>query len=307
MNFTTKGRLAQALVWLCWFLALLMLAWGYGLPPEGVGPGIRPLRAPTADNALLLAGLTTHDPQTGPLFPWQPRWRWRQLALARYRAARRAYQRALWAARRARLFVAGACTLATLVDLLTQAQLRRHLGALPVLYALLEVLQVRQTINRYCPTAAEVDHGTVAMVLVLNRLMAPRPLYQVADWLAQTVLVHTLSLSAEKFNDDRLRRTLEAIAQHRREIWLDIVHQALVRFNIDLRLIFYDLTAFVMQGAYPESELVDFGFAHNTPSDKRKIKMGMDAVGDGFIPTEYAAWSGRVADLATVQESQSKR
>ena len=36
--------------------------------------------------------------------------------------------------------------------------------ALPVLYELLDVLQVRQIINRHCPTAAEVDHGTVAMV-----------------------------------------------------------------------------------------------------------------------------------------------
>ena len=98
-----------------------------------------------------------------------------------------------------------------MVDWLTKAQLRRHLGALPVLYALLDVLQVRQIINRHCPTAAQVDHGTVAMVLILNRLMAPRPLYQVADWVAQTVLVYVLGIPASKFNDDRLGRTLDAI------------------------------------------------------------------------------------------------
>ena len=39
---------------------------------------------------------------------------------------------------------------------------------------------------------------------------------------------------------------------------------ALVQFDIDLHFIFYDLTALVMQGDYPDSELVDYGFAHNT-------------------------------------------
>jgi len=58
---------------------------------------------------------------------------------------------------------------------------------------------------------AHVDHGTVALVLVLKRLTMPLPLYQVADWLAQTVLAYTLGIPATKFNDDRLARTLDAI------------------------------------------------------------------------------------------------
>ena len=42
--------------------------------------------------------------------------------------------------------------------------------------------------------------------------MAPRPLYKVADWLSQTVLVTVLGIPAAKFNDDRLGRTLDVIA-----------------------------------------------------------------------------------------------
>ena len=60
---------------------------------------------------------------------------------------------------------------------------------MPALYTLLESLQVRTIVNRHCPTRAQVDHGTVALVLVLNRLMMPLPLYRVADWLARTMLV----------------------------------------------------------------------------------------------------------------------
>ena len=66
------------------------------------------------------------------------------------------------------------------------------------------------------------------------------------------------------------------------------------------------MTAFVAQGRYAESELIDFGFAHNTPSNKRKVKLGLDAVADGGIPWLYQAWSGRTADQATVEENMEK-
>jgi len=196
--------------------------------------------------------------------------------------------------------------MATVVDWLTRAQLRRHLGALPVLYALLEILQVRHIINRHVPTAAQVDHGTVALVLILNRLSAPRPLYQIADWLARTVLVYVLGVPAKKFNDDRLGRTLEAIAPHAEAIWQDVVHIALLRFDLDVRFLFYDLTAFVVHGEYAQSNLADFGFAHNTPMNKRKIKTGLTTLGDGDVLLDYAPWSGRTADTATVQTNMER-
>jgi transposase len=250
--------------------------------------------------------LLAMPPAPGTSWPWQPRGRWRKWALARHQAAQRAYRRALWAARGARLLLRGALTLAALVDWLTRAQLRRQLGALPVLYRRLEILDVREIINRHCPGAAQVDHGAVVVVLVLNRLMAPRPLYKVADWLGQTVLVTVLGIPAGKFNDDRLGRTLDAIAVHQRDIWLDIVSQALRRFDIDLRFLFYDLTALVVHGAYTDSQLVDYGFAHNTPSAKQKVKLGATASADGAIPADYAAHAGRTADMATVQENMAR-
>lgn len=297
MYFATESRRTQILVWLIWAIACLVLL---ALPEQAVvgdGPVV---------GLPALAGVITHDSRDGPLFPWQPRHRWRKWAWRRYCALRQAHRRALRLAWLARLALTGALTLAQLVDLVTHSQLRRHLGALPVLYALLEVLQVREIINRHCPTKAEVDHGTVAMVLVLNRLMMPLPLYQVADWLAQTVLIYTLGVPASKFNDDRLGRTLDAISQHHREIWQDIVHRAFVQAEIDLSLIFYDLTAFVVHGVYTASQHADFGFAHNTPMNKRKFKTGLNVTSDGNIPAEYELWSGRTADLATVQENMEQ-
>jgi len=297
MNCATESRRTQILVWLIWAIACAVFL----LLPERMIPS-----HPICLDVPALPGVVTYDRGNGPLFPWQPKHRVRKWAWRHYCRLRRTHRRAVWVARFARLALAGTLRMAGIVDLLTHAQLRRHLGALPVLYELLNVLQVCQIINRHCPTAAEVDHGTVAMVLVLNRLMAPRPLFRVADWVARTVLVSVLGIPASKFNDDRLARTLDAISGHTRDIWQDIVHHALVRFDIDLSVIFYDLTAFVVHGVYRESDYVKFGFAHNTPSDKRKVKAGVNASADGNIPTEYEMWPGNTADLATVQQNMDR-
>jgi len=297
MYSATKRRQTQILVWLIWAIACLVF-WAW---PEQAVVGDW-----SVPDLPALPGIVTHDPGNGPLFPWHPQHRWRKWAWQQYCDLRRAHRRAVWTARLARLALTGALTLAQLVDLATKSQVRRHLGALPVLYALLETLQLRDIINRHCPTRAQVDHGTVALVLILNRLTMPLPLYHIADWLGRTVLVYVLGIPAAKFNDDRLARTLDAIQPQCRDIWQEVTQRALVQAEVDLNLIFYDLTAYIMHGAYADSEYADFGFAHNTPMNKRKFKNGLNVTADGNIPAEYAPWSGRTADLATVQENMKQ-
>jgi transposase len=297
MNYATKSKRKQILVWCIWAVAWLIFV----TQPEQVviydGP---------EDGLPAIAGVAAQDRRNGPLFPWQTRQRWRKWAWRRYCALRRAHQRAVWLARGARLALRGALTLAQLVDWVTHSQMRRRLGALPILYALLEELGVREIINRYRETRAEVDHGTVALVLIINRLLMPLPLYQVADWLAQTVLVYTLGIPAAKFNDDRLARTLDAIQPHCGEIWQEVASRALIQAQVELDIIFYDLTAFITHGTYTGSEHVDFGFANNTPMNKRKFKVGLDVSADGNLPMAYELWSGRTTDMATVEANMER-
>ncbi len=288
MNFATKTSHTRIFVWLIWFIALLAF-----IQPVTTGQTTSLAETP-------LLGVVSHNPQNGPLFPWQPRYRWKKLALRKYKAWKCTYRRAKWAARWARLGMKGAVTLAQIVDLFTKWQLHYQIGALPVLYALLETMQVRHIINRHCPTRGDVDYGTVALVLVLNRLMFPSALCRVADWVGRTTLVHILGISATKFNDDRLGRTLDAIEPHLEIIWLELVELAVRKADIDMSVIFYDLTAFIMHGRYEGSDYVDFGFAHNTPTNKRKFKLSLNATADGNIPWLYKMWSGRTADQSTV-------
>jgi hypothetical protein len=249
------GIASIGFVWIVWFLA----AW------VALGPSDRRLtKTPTTP----LLGVVLHDAKrSGPLFPWQATRRWKKWALHQYRAGRTAYRQAKRAAQLAPLALRGLLSMAQIVDWLTASQVRYPLGALPVLHTLLETLQIRQIINRHCPTQADVDQGTVAIVLVLNRLMLP--LYQITDWVGQTVLVAVLGVPAGKFNDGRLGRT--ALYPHLGAIWLESVGVGLQKTGVDLSVIFYDVTAFVTHGRDAESNLIDFGFAHNTPNTKRKL------------------------------------
>jgi hypothetical protein len=52
--------------------------------------------------------------------------------------------------------------------------------------------------------------------------------------------------------------------------------------------------------------MIDFGFAHNTPSQKRKAKIGLNVSADGNLPWHYEFWSGRIANQATVMRNLDK-
>jgi transposase len=291
MNCATKLSRTQQLIWVIWLIVFLVMLLASAAAAEN-----------WATSSLL--GVALQMEKGEPLVPWQRGTRrWKKWALRRYRAWQQSYRRAQRSAQLARLALQGLVPIAWLVERLTTCQLSYQLGALPVLYALLETLQVRQIINRYCHTQGEVDHGMVALVLVLNRLMFPLPLYRVADWVGQTVLTAMLGVAADKFNDDRLERTLDALAPHLEAIWTQVVTVALRKADVDLSVIFYDLTAFIVHGRYADSELVDFGFAHNTPHDKRKFKLALNTIADGNLPGLYRPWSGRAADQATVQNN----
>ncbi len=295
-------RAQKVQVWLIWLIAVLVtmiVPVRVEVNPAGVQEVSRSLNAG--------AGVVIATEKPRKLFPWLPNYRWRKMALKAYRRWRRAYRQAkyryLVARGLGRMAQEGILSLAWVIDLLTRRQMRYYLGALPLLYTILDELKVGEVINHYVPTQSKLKHGTVVMVLVLNRLHAPRALHRIADWMGQTVLVKIMGVEAARFNKDRLARTLSALEPHTPEIWQAVVSRAIEKYEIDLSVIYYDLTAFIMHGEYEGSELVAYGFAHNTPSNKQKVKKSLNVAADGNIPLEYQALPGQTADRSTVADN----
>jgi len=104
-----------------------------------------------------------------------------------------------------------------------------------------EQLGLRAVVNRRCYPDGDapdgIDLGRVALVLVLNRLLAPQPLVHVERWLAGTMLLELRGLTAAQCNDDRLARALDALLPHLDALWQDLIVAALTRFHLDLRAV----------------------------------------------------------------------
>jgi hypothetical protein len=154
LSFSTHRDFASWLIWLLVVISLLLMR-GSTLPDVGSGG------FPTD------VWQSTFDP-----VPWFGRRLRLQWCATWWKVRRWVNQWERWLVLAIRLW---SChNLAEVIQALTRKQLVRHLSALPILVALLSRLKVRETINHYCPTHSPIDNGTVALVLVLNRLMAPR-------------------------------------------------------------------------------------------------------------------------------------
>lgn len=253
-------RLPAGWLWWLWWLTILihlfLLVSGVAVlpatPPEGPSIGAGWPLAPTWQAGVVILALIL-QPGERPPFPWRHwriRWRMRRRRLAD-----------LSQAELLALLPPGGRTIAQLVDRLTRSQMAKLLAAIPILYPILAELDVEAVIDKYCPTQAEVNIGTVIVILCLNRLTVPQPLSGIADWAAKTVIEELTGVPARKLNDDRLARALDAIYPHLEAIWSEVVSRALVRYRIDLSLVFYDLTTFHFEGAYRDNAAITFGFS----------------------------------------------
>lgn len=182
-------------------------------------------------------------------------------------------------------------------------QLSKLLGAIPVLLPILQHLDVAKIINHHCPGEEEVSHGTTVVLLVLNRLMAPKPLYKVKEWMAKTVLEDTLEVSIDQMHDTRIGRTLDDLHSHLSVIWQDIVVQAILKYNIDLRFLHYDITSLYFEGEYTESEKIAYGYSRDHRPDAKQVNLGVNVTSETGIPLGYRVLAGRTADRTTPLEN----
>ncbi len=174
-----------------------------------------------------------------------------------------------------------------------------QLGAVPLLYPILDALGLRDIVNAVCPTEAELDLGRVMEVLVCNRLMAPQPLCWVNRWVAGSVVGIALEVPAAKLYDNRLGRALDAVFPHLGEMWARLVVRAIQVWQLDLSILHWDITSFYFEGAYTDSALVRYGHSRDHQSDAKQINLRADVTHRTRVPVGYGVLAGNTADITT--------
>jgi len=193
------------------------------------------------------------------------------------------------------------------LDAQLDQHLVRHLGGLPLLVPIVERLNLRAVVNRRChpqgSATADLDLGRVAEVVVFNRLLAPRPLVHVEEWLADSSLPDLLGLDAAQCNDDRLARTLDALVPHLDGLWQDLIVGAVRAFDLDLSVLGYDITSVSFCGDYADADLITFGYSRDHRPDRKQIELATTLTLAGGVPLDYWVLAGNTADRTTPVEN----
>jgi len=172
-----------------------------------------------------------------------------------------------------------------------------QIGALPLIYPILSDLTVRQIVNAVVPSQADIDLGQIVVVLTLNRLLAPQPLYHVQVWLAETVLPQLLGLAPALVYDNRLGRALDRLYPHLGELWARLASRAVQLYDLDLNVLHWDITSIYFEGAYTDSQLVSYGYSRDHRPDTKQVNLQVDVTHDGYVPLLYQTLRGNTADI----------
>ena len=186
-----------------------------------------------------------------------------------------------------------------------------NLGSLALFYPLLDKLNIAKIIDRHIPTdpQAEFSHGTVLAMLLAARLSSPTALVNVAAWAKEHGTEYLCNVPADKLNDDRLGRSLDAFFEHRHDIIAAVTAEVLKLTNLTLNHCHFDTTHLVFYGAYDDSaarpastldRLMDdirMSPAHITRGYLTRYKMlqlGLTSVVDdlGAVPVAFHLFDG---------------
>jgi Domain of unknown function (DUF4277)/Transposase DDE domain len=177
-----------------------------------------------------------------------------------------------------------------------------NVGPLALIHPLLDRLGVAAVIDQHLPPDPQLEysHGRVLSLLLAARLDRPTALMNVADWADESGASLLWGIPADKLNDDRLGRALDAFFDHRHSVMAGVTARALAWADLGLDRIHFDTTHVTFYGGYESSRprpaagagfigddtLAPAHITHGYLTDARMIQVGVAAVVDhlGAVP-----------------------
>jgi transposase len=131
-----------------------------------------------------------------------------------------------------------------------------NLGPLAVVAPLLERMDVAAIIDRHLPPDPQLEysHGQVLRLLLGARLSQPLALVNVAGWAEESGAEFLWGIPADKLNDDRLGRALDALFSQRHSILGSVAAHVVNTFRLPMNRLHYDTTHLLFCGAYDAAE-----------------------------------------------------
>jgi transposase len=196
-----------------------------------------------------------------------------------------------------------------------------NLGPLALLQPLLQRLDVAGVIDRHLPPDAQLEfsHGQILSLLLAARLSEPTALINVPEWAERSGADLLWNIPADKLNDDRLGRALDAFFEQRHSILAGITHNVLRCAEMPLDRLHFDTTHLIFYGAYEcstprppklleilrgDGELPPAHITHGYLTDHKMLQVGLTAAIDqlGAIPVLCHALDGNRNGHTAIKE-----
>jgi transposase len=196
----------------------------------------------------------------------------------------------------------------------------RNLGPLALILPLLQKLGVADIIDQHLPPDPQLEfsHGRVLRLLLAARLDTPTALLNIPAWAKQTGAEFLDDIPADKLNDDRLGRALDAFFEQRHSILASVTDAALRWAEMTPQRLHFDTTHLIFYGAYQNStprpaasprlrgnaELPPAHITHGYLSGHKMLQVGLTAAIDelGALPIHCHVLDGNRNGHVAVQQ-----
>lgn len=183
----------------------------------------------------------------------------------------------------------------------------KQLDVLPLTKYYMEQLNLYGLFDKYVANAngSEVEPAQVLCMMVLNMVNAGKPLYRVEEWLENYLDgVTEQRIEANKYNDDRLARTLDKLFKaDRGSLMAEVSKMAMDVHALEVERVHNDTTSITFAGAYdrPSVGAVEpkVGFNKDHRPDCKQIVFGLNITEDGHVPLSFKLYDGNQADVDT--------
>ena len=141
----------------------------------------------------------------------------------------------------------------------------------------------------------------LACVLVLNRLIDPKPEHAIPDWVRTTALGDILETDFEGLSEDALYRCMDRLHPRRTAIESALAEREAELFNLDRTVLFYDLTSTYFEGLAKKNPKAKRGYSRDKRPDCKQVVVAMVVNRDGF-PLVHEVLDGNTQDRATLED-----
>ena len=152
------------------------------------------------------------------------------------------------------------------------------------------------------PGREEISWSVMAAVLTLARFCAPSSELQIAEsWYAKTALDDLMGVPAEKINDDRLYRALDALLPHKDALCRHLQKRYGELFGTTFDFLIYDVTSTYFEGSGKRNAKAKRGYSRDSRPDCVQVCIGLVTSSEG-LPLGFEVFDGNRVDVTTVED-----